>query len=115
MKYLANNSKYHYIVVEHGESGVAHLHSIFYTDVAKNGADIKNQWWKALDPKQNDNSVRRYEIKINVCHDQSWHDDYLKKEDDCTIITDEWPTDESVLTGYYPAGGVGERTADALP
>ena len=55
-----------------------------------------------MDPKQNDNSVRRYAIKINVCHDQSWHDDYLKKEDDCTIITDEWPTDESVLTPYYP-------------
>ena len=64
VKYLANNSVYNYTVVEHGESGVAHLHSIWYTDVAKNGADIKNQWWKALDPKQNDNSVRRYAIKL---------------------------------------------------
>jgi hypothetical protein len=102
VKYLASNCKYHYTVVEHGESGVAHLHSIFYCDVAKNGADIKNQWWKALDPKQNDSSARRYAIKVNVCHDQTWHDEYLKKEEDATIITDEWPTDESVLTEYYP-------------
>jgi len=48
------------------------------------------------------NSIRKYAIKVNVCHDQSWHDEYLKKEKDCTIITDEWPTDESVLTEYYP-------------
>lgn len=101
-KYLANNSNFNYTVVEHGESGVAHLHSIFYTEVAKNGSDIKNQFWKALDSKQNDNSIRKYAIKVNVCHDQTWHDEYLKKEADCTIITDEWPTDESVLTEYYP-------------
>ena len=101
-KYLGNNAKYHYTVVEHGESGVAHLHTIFYTDEAKNGADIKNQWWKALDPKQNDDSKRKYAIKVNVCHDQTWYDEYLKKENDCTIITDEWPRDETVLTSYYP-------------
>ena len=37
-----------------------------------------------------------------MCHDSLWRDEYLKKEEDATIITDEWPTDESVLIPYYP-------------
>jgi hypothetical protein len=95
---------YHYSVVEKGANGKEHYHAIVYSEDEIYGPDLKGQIWKALITIQNDGSKRRVAVQVNANVNQEWYDEYLRKEEDCRVITNVWVTDPNELFKYYPTG-----------
>lgn len=88
-----------YVVLEHGKSGKKHLHACICAREKKETRRLQNDFWVIV-KKFHPTSIGGIAVKVQVMPGPDWIDDYLRKEDDVTIVVNKWVEDE--VRPFYP-------------
>jgi len=104
--WIRKNTVMHYIVIENGESGKRHLHSLFIFKDPRDSRKIKENVWERMVKPHHQDSIGKYAVKVQVCPGNDWYNEYLQKEPDREVISNTW--DCETAEDYFPTQQVQE-------
>lgn len=106
VKHIRSTTVHAYVVTEHGESGKLHLHAVLLYKEPRCSKILQSNVWERQVKKFHSDSIGRIAVKIQVCPGNRWYDEYLQKEQDCSVLLDTY--DREAALEYFPTEAVQE-------
>lgn len=103
-KTIETTCEYYYGVTERGESGKLHLHVCFVHKLPSKKKVLRNNIaQRSVKPFHNfelDETVLSVAVRVDVMYDHKWYEEYLRKEEHCTVLIDKY--DRDAVSAYFP-------------
>lgn len=102
-RYVFRNAhiEMHYTVIERGETGRKHLHSLLCFSVGYDQAYLQNYFWRhCVKPFVDETHIGKIAVRVDINSNDTWINEYLRKEDGVEIITNEYDADRE--SEFYP-------------
>lgn len=103
-KHVECTTVYSYIVTEHGQSGKLHLHAVLVYKEPRLWKKIRENVWERQVKPFHPDSTGDIAVRVQVCPGHDWYDEYLQKEQDATVVLDNY--DREAVTPYFPDASV---------
>lgn len=102
--YIEKNCDYYHVVIEKDKKDVKHLHAIFLYPIHRNRRDLQGDIWKRFVKPyhQDDGSLGKYAVKVQVAPGSEWYDEYLNKQSDVEVLATKWDEDDIIAGEYWP-------------
>lgn len=106
VKHIRATTVHAYVVTEHGESGKLHLHAVLLYKDPRCTKILQSNVWERQVKKFHPDSIGKIAVKVQVCPGNKWYDEYLQKEQDCTVLLDTY--DREAALDFFPTEAVQE-------
>lgn len=100
-----------YAVLEKGKNGKLHAHIAVLTPKETERATLQEAWWKRIKTSY-PGSIGRVAVVVNVMYNNDWYDAYLRKEEDCEVIYDNYEPD--IVAENFPTRDQQDRLIELV-
>ena len=91
--YCIRNCLYSLIVLEHGKSGKLHLHALLAFEYHHDHSDLKAYIKRHLVKPHHPEAFLKHAVTLVTQYDHDWYDRYLRKEESCITLHDNYNRD----------------------
>lgn len=107
VSYVREQCAYGYVVTEHGKSGKLHLHAVLVYDTHREKKKLQENINNRIVKKNGHPEAKNgLATLVQVCPGHRWYDEYLNKEEDVTVLYDNY--NRELVTDYFPTEAVQE-------
>lgn len=99
LAYLTKRCRFVYAVAERGSSNRRHMHAAICFKQEIDRHHLIGYIWKMVQEYHAD-SLRRHAVNLHAMYDNTWHSEYLQKENDCEVLYNNY--DPEKIAEYFP-------------